>query len=120
MADIKALEAAKRDETAAKAVVSNPHLIKLSRTYEGFDGPVDTIDLSGLEHITAKDMIEVSKVSATAEVNANPMATEYGLMYNLCIAQRVTGLPMQFFELLRPKDALRIRTHIVNFFADTD
>lgn len=102
----------KKATEAAEA--SKEAIIKLSRTYDFEGEKIKTIDMSGLENITANDMIKANKV-----LNNNGTVTvlpETNLEYTLIIAASASGLPIEFFKTLVPKDAMKVKNRVTSFF----
>lgn len=76
------------------------------------------MDLSGLEEISAKDMIAVNKmIERSGTVNVIP---EMSLEYACLISARATGKPVEFFQALPPKEALKIKNRVTNFLYGED
>lgn len=74
--------------------------------YEGVS--YKEIDLSGLEELSAQDMIEANKImERSGSVNAIP---ELSLEYACIISARATGKPVEFFKALPPKEAVKVKT----------
>ena len=84
-----------------------------------FDGEsYNGIDLSGLENLRAGDMIAVNKIiERSGTVNIIP---EMSLEYACLIAARATKKPVEFFQQLPPKDALKIKNRVTNFLYGED
>lgn len=101
-------------ETIEKNEEKNEYDFVFSKPYS-FEGKTyDKIDLSGLLDIKAGDM-----VAATKYMNRNGLNTadeEMSLPYALFIASRATGQPIEFFDGLKPLDALRLKGYVVRFF----
>lgn len=99
---------------ATEATASKEAVIKLSRTYDFEGEKIKEIDMSGLEEITANDMIKANKV-----LNNNGTVTvlpETNLEYTLIIAASASGLPIEFFKILVPKDAMKVKNRVTSFF----
>lgn len=81
--------------------------IALNKPYK-FDGKeYNEIDLSGLEKMKVKDMIETQK-----EVAAQPsaaMLSGASTAFALALAARATGMPKEFFKLLPARAAMQVR-----------
>lgn len=73
-----------------------------------------SIDLSGLDNLTAENMIAADKYLASNGV-FTPMP-EMNMEYTLYIASVATGLPIEFFRRLPPKDAIKVKNRVTNFF----
>lgn len=73
----------------------------------------DKIDLTGLNDIKAKDMIDINRRMAKA---GNTDSTqELTLEYAINMANIATGLPLEFFEMLPPRVAVAIKGRVVGF-----
>lgn len=92
--------------------------LKLSRTYDFEGEKISKLDFSGLENLTAEDMIQANKVvSTTGAVSIIP---EQDLYYTLVIASRATGRPIEFFKALKPRDAVKVKNIVTAFFYGTE
>lgn len=92
----------------------NEMIIELVNTYDFEGEKINKIDMSGLEDITANDMIKANKVlTASGGVSMMP---ETNLEYCLIIAAGVTGRPVEFFKSMKPHDAIKIKNAVTNFF----
>ena len=91
----------------------NPCLLTLNKPYR-FEGESYTsIDLSGLEDMSAADMIAVCKtIERGGSVNTMP---ELSLEYACLIAARACGKPVEFFKGLPAKAAAKLKNRVVNF-----
>jgi len=89
-------------------------LIKLTRTYQFEEQSISEIDMSGLENLTARDMVKANKVlSSNGTVAVLPEMT---LDYALVISAAATGLPIEFFNSLKPRDAIKVKNKVTSFF----
>lgn len=89
-------------------------IIKLSKpiTYEKKE--YTEINMSCLYDVTADDMIKVDRLlKRSGNVDAVP---EISLEYALRITAEASGIPYEFFLLLDPKTALRIKNNVMGFF----
>lgn len=89
-------------------------IVQLSKTYDFEGEKVSKLDFSGLEDITANDMIKANKVLSTSGTVS--ILPENDLHYALIIASSATGYPVEFFKGLRPKDAIRVKNTVTSFF----
>lgn len=88
--------------------------VVLSRTYK-FDGEeISTLHFSGLEDITARDMIRANNIMM--DNGTNVVIPENTLYFALIIASDTTGLPLEFFMQLTPRDAMSVRRFVSNYF----
>ena len=87
--------------------------LKKPYTFEGKE--YTEIDLSGMEKLKVKDMIEVQKA-----VGAEPSAailSGASTAFVMELAARATGLPKEFFKLLPARAAMEVRTAIMKGMA---
>lgn len=110
MADVKEIKSTEQ----AQAVEEAENIVKLSKIYDFEGEKVSQIDFSGLENITADDMIRANKVLSTSGTVS--ILPENDLHYTLIIASSATGLPIEFFKALKPKDAIRVKNTVTSFF----
>ena len=110
MAEVKEIKSTEQ----AQAVEEAENIVKLSKTYDFEGEKVPQIDFSGLENITADDMIRANKVLSTSGTVS--ILPENDLHYTLIIAASATGLPIEFFKALKPKDAIRVKNTVTSFF----
>ncbi len=97
----------------AENVEDEDRIVKFSKTYKFEGREYSEVDLSGLENITAVDMIEADKyLVRNAVVSMQP---EANLSYTIFLASRVTKIPIEFFKGLNMKDAIKIRLAVANF-----
>lgn len=111
MADTKVtnFEDAKNEVTVGEDLT-----VTLSKEYNFEGEKIKKIDFSGLENVTAKTMIKANKVLTTAgDVQLLP---ESSLHYALIIASECTKYPIEFYEQLCPKDAMKIKNTVATFF----
>lgn len=85
-------------------------------TFEG--KTFTTLDLSGLETLTAEDMIAASNY-LTRKGNLAP-TQEITIEYALFVAHRATGLPVEFFRQLPVRDAVKVKNRVTNYFFGED
>ena len=92
--------------------VELPELEAITDTVEG-TGVLGEIDLSGLDNLTAADMIQANKVlTNNGTVSVLPETT---LEYDLIIAAGALKMPIEFFKQLKPKDALALKNRVTSF-----
>lgn len=98
----------------------NNLLVTFSRPYVFDNESYDSIDLSGLDKLTANDMIAVNKImerSGGATMNIIP---EMSLEYACLFAAKATKKPVEFFRQLPPKEAIKLKNRVINFFYGED
>lgn len=101
-------------ETKRATQEAEENIIKLSKTYDFEGEKIQELDFSGLENVTADDMIKANKVLASSgTVSVLP---ENDLYYTLIIAASATGHPIEFFKSLKPRDAIKVKNKVTSFF----
>lgn len=91
-----------------------PYIIPLSKTYDLEGKKIKEVDLSGLEDLTTADGEYIDRVMA--KMNYHPRDKFRDITYTKHIAMRVTGLPIEFFNMLRWKDQQAITSRITVYF----
>lgn len=98
--------------------VLNTYLIELSKPYE-FEGNMYTsVDMAGIDTLTTRDMIAVNRlISRNGNVDIMP---ELSIEYACHMAARAAGLPIEFFNGLPPRDAIKIKNQVMGFLFGSD
>ena len=95
-------------------VVEDSYVIRFSKPYV-FEGvKYEKVDLSGLDDLTAADMIAVGKI--LEKTGTFSLLPEMSLEYACIIASRACKLPLEFFKGLHPKDAIKVKNRVTAFF----
>ena len=105
-------------ETYTGEVEEGEYIIVFNKpyTFEGVEHK--SIDLSGLDDLKASDMIAANKVlDRSGSVSFLP---EMSLQYAVIIAAKATKLPIEFFNGLHPREALKVKNKVVSFFFGQD
>ncbi|MCM3567849.1 phage tail assembly protein [Neobacillus mesonae] len=71
------------------------------------------VDLSGLDSLTAADLIEADKVFGTSGQFA--VVNEMTLGYTLIVASRASNLPIEFFNQLPAREGLKVKNKVMAF-----
>lgn len=99
---------------AAPAEEEASYIVKFSKPYRFEDKTYNEVDLSGLDSLTAEDMIAADKhLSRGGNFSIMP---EMSLEYACFIASKATDIPVEFFRRLPPKDAINVKNRVINFF----
>ena len=98
-----------------EVVLDGPLIVKLSKKYTFEGETVSEIDFTGLESVTAKDMMRANKTLARTGGSSGDLVPEITLPYALIIAEECTKYPIAFYEKLNPRDAMKVRTTVVGF-----
>ena len=112
-ASVSADTAPKADE-AAEDEDEDSLILKLKKPYK-FEGKEYTeIDLSGLEDLSAADMIAVNKYMDRTATGIQVMP-EVSLEYACVFASKASKLPVEFFTGLPPKQAIKVKNRVMGF-----
>ena len=112
---------AKKTEVAVEVldkdgeVIENEYTVVFNKPYT-FEGETyDKIDLSGLDNLTATDMIAANKIlDRTGSFTFLP---EMSLEYACIIAAKATKLPVEIFSRdYYPKEAVKVKNRVTAFF----
>lgn len=94
------------------------YILRFGKPYTFEDEVYSEVDLSGIENITAADMIAAQKVmSKGGTVDVLP---EMSMQYACVIAARVAKKPIEFFTGLPAKDAIRLKNLVTGFIFGAD
>ena len=105
-------------EKKQKTAEEHTYLIVFKKPFVFEGASYDSVDLSGLEELSAADMIAVNKtIERGGTVNVLP---EMSLEYACLISSRASGKPVEFFKALPPKDALKVKNRVTNFLYGED
>ena len=120
--ELKVQEPATATATAAAAAQEpeeeNKYLIKFRKPFVWEDNTYTEIDMSGLEDLSAKDMIAAQRtMEKSGSINVLP---EMSLEYACIFASKATKMPVEFFQALPPKEASKVKNKVTNFFYGED
>ena len=102
------------NETDEMIEVNDDVIIKLSQTYNFEGDEISELDFSGIDSVTVEDMIQASNIlTRSGRTVAIP---EMDLQYTLYIAHVATGRPIEFFNRLKPRDAIRVKNRVTGYF----
>lgn len=96
----------------------SPTLVTLTKPFK-FEGKTYTeIDLSGLENMSASDMCAAEKhLNRSGMFSPLPEMTAEYVCY---IAAQTSDFPIEFFKALPPRDFIRVKNKVTNFFYGED
>lgn len=96
----------------------NKYVIKFRKPFIWEDNTYTEIDMSGLEDLSAKDMIAAQRtMERSGSINVLP---EMSLEYACIFASKATKMPVEFFQALPPKEAIKVKNKVTNFFYGED
>ena len=87
----------------------NSMVITFSRKYNYEGKEYGQVDLSGLEDMTAANKILEKSGSFS-------FLPEMSLEYACIISARATKMPLEFFQRLHPRDAIKVKNKVTSFF----
>ena len=125
IADPGVLTAAQKPEDAPAAPAAAPDtedqedlVLRFKKPYS-FEGETYTeVDLSGLEDLSAADLCKVGKMVKKID-GVDPIA-EMSLPYAIFMAARVTGKPLEFFQQLPAREAIKLKNLVAGFLYGGD
>ncbi len=88
--------------------------IILTRTYHFEGKEISQLDFSGMENVTADNIIKANKMATTTGHSA--LLPEQDLYHTLLIGADVTGLPIEFFKQIKARDAIKVKNMVTSFF----
>ena len=89
-------------------------VLKLSKTYHFEGEEISTVDLSGLDNVSANQMIQAQKM-ITRSGNTTALL-ETNIEYLLILASFASGRPIEFFKKLNAKDVVKVKNRVTGFF----
>lgn len=102
----------------AQEAEENKYIIKFRKPFIFEDETYKEIDLSGLEDLSARDMIQAQRtMERSGSINVLP---EMSLEYACIFASKATKMPVEFFQSLPPKEAIKVKNKVTNFFYGED
>lgn len=107
MSEKKAAENKPTAAEKAQPELRNPYMIRLSKPYK-FEGKEYTeLDLSALESVSTKVLMDAER-AWTTKGNVS-MQLETNFAFCIEVAASATGLPYEFFERLPKKDGIAVK-----------
>lgn len=105
---------ASKEDDAAEDEDDDSLIIKLKKPYKYEKKEYTEIDLSGLEGLSAADMIAVNKYMDRTATGVQVMP-EVSLEYACVLASKATKMPIEFFTSLPPKQAIKVKNRVMGF-----
>lgn len=99
---------------AQEQQAENSGLVVFSKPYKFEQKTYTEVDLSRIGDMTAQDMVEAEKFLTRSGI-ISPIP-EMTVEYVCFIANRATGLPVEFFKGLPTKDAVKVKNKVTSFF----
>lgn len=109
---------ANNNKNETNTIAPNDFLITFKAPYHFEGKEYKTLDLAGLENITAEQLFEASSVFARNDyINPRPEADP---KYCCMLAAAACGLPHEFFNGLPAREAVKVRNAVQSFFLEED
>ena len=118
-ADMEAMEAQARAE-GGEDTEPEDLVLRFGKPYKFGGQEYTEVDLSGLEDVTAGVLENVGKIAAKKNPGMNPALQEMSLTFCTYLAQRVAKLPLEFFEKLPAREAIKLKALVTNFLYGGD
>ncbi len=120
--EMEALEAARAQAGAEGGEGAEPEdlVLRFSKPYKFGGVEYTEVDLSGLEDVTAGVLESVGKIVSKKAPGMNPALLEMSLQFCNYLAQRVAKLPLEFFEKLPAREAIKLKTLVTGFLYGGD
>ena len=93
--------------------VVNEYIVKFYTPYVFEGESVSQLDMRGLNDLTAGDMIKADRV--LQKNGSTSFLPEMTLEYAIQLACQATKRPIEFFEQLPPRDAIRVKNMVIRF-----
>ena len=93
-------------------------LVKFSRPYTFEGNTYREVDLDQMDSLSAQDMVAAEKYLFKSGI-ISPLP-DMTVGYICFIASKASGLPMEFFKGLQPKDMNRVKNKVTGFFYGED
>ena len=103
-------------ETSAdtEEIEDGGYYITFKKPFVWEDETYTGVDLSGLEDLSARDMIATQRMmERSGSINVLP---EMSLEYACIFASKASGLPQEFFQSLPPREAIKVKNRVTSFF----
>lgn len=95
-------------------MITNQYLIEFKKPYRFEEKEYIQVDLSGLDGLTAKDLIDAEKqFAASGQVAA---INEMNIGYVCIVAAKASKQPVEFFEKLPANEAIKVKNAVTGFF----
>ena len=118
-ADMEALEAQAEAEDGEDKEPEDL-ILRFAKPYKFGGQEYTEVDLSGLEDVTAGVLESVGKIVSKKNPGTNPALQEMSLTFCTYLAQRVAKLPLEFFEKLPAREAIKLKALVTNFLYGGD
>lgn len=115
----------KEQETVETTVSETPVddedslVIKFKKPFTFEQKEYEEIDLTGLDDLTAQDMVSVDRILKRHSSGIDVMP-EVSMEYALNLAAKAAKQPIEFFQALPPREAMKVKNRIMGFLFGSD
>ena len=112
--DMELKQVETQPESADTEEPDGGYYITFKKPFVWEDETYTGVDLSGLEDLSARDMISTQRMmERSGSINVLP---EMSLEYACIFASKASGLPQEFFQSLPPREAIKVKNRVTSFF----
>ena len=104
---------------AADAPEEDNLIVKFRKPFKFEGQEYKEIDLSGLDDLTAQDMVSVDRILKRNSSGIDVMP-EVSMEYALNLAAKAAKQPIEFFQALPPREAMKVKNRIMGFLFGSD
>lgn len=116
-----AMEAVENTASSTEEVVDDlSMIIRFKKPYTFEHKEYTEVDLSGLDDLTAADMIAVNKIMHRTSGGGIDVMPEVSLEYACMLASKATRMPIEFFTNLPPREAMKVKNRVMGFLFGTE
>lgn len=94
-------------------------IVKFRKPFKFEGQEYKEIDLSGLDDLTAQDMVSVDRILKRHSSGIDVMP-EVSMEYALNLAAKAAKQPIEFFQALPPREAMKVKNRIMGFLFGSD
>jgi len=93
-------------------------VVKFSKPYKFEGNEYTEVDLSGLENLKTTDLIEADKIFMVSGQVA--MVKEMNVGYACILAAKVSSKPIEFYQGLPAREAIKVKNMVTSFLFAQD
>lgn len=94
--------------------IKKTRVITFDKPYQFECDTYKELDLSGLDDLTTDDLLQAERIyNRAGGTSINPETT---MLYSMILAQLASNQPFEFFGPLLPREAMKIKKEVYDFF----
>ena len=109
------IEAVENTASSEEVVDDLSMIVRFNKPYTFEHVEYTEIDLSGLDDLTASDMIAVNKMMHRTSGGGIDVMPEVSLEYACRLASKAAKMPIEFFTNLPPREAMKVKNRVMGF-----